>query len=106
MAIRGKLELAWDYSAEPTWINGVNYLLEDVVKNKIVRREIKIWYAAFSKAEELLHETNTKNLVYEKNPLSKKELKQVRFVLKTILVPWEEQLAKKIGAKLKVDWGH
>lgn len=99
-------ELKWDYSAEPTWIDGVNTPIKDIVKDKEKIKEIEDWYREFSKAEVTLHA----NISNDDEPITKyiseKDLEKIIIDMRDRLIPLGKKLAKGIGAELVVDWGH
>lgn len=93
--------LAWDYAADPTWLKGSNVPISEIVKDKNKIKEIEKWYSEFSSAEELLHP-------HESLPMkiTDEQLEKIIKDLKERLVPRGQKLAKDIGAKFHIDWGH
>jgi hypothetical protein len=92
--------LEWDFGASPTWINGINVDIHEVVKDKEKVKEIEKWYKEFSVAEETLHHRDLGK------KMSKSQLKNTIKHMQEKLVPWGQKLACDIDAELHVDWGH
>ena len=92
-----RLTLEWDYCAEPLWEGGVNLSLSEL-EDPEVRKEIRNWYRDFSRAEEVVDEVGSR-------PHSRAEVKDALIELKR-LIPKGKKLAARIGATLKVDYGH
>lgn len=68
------------------------------LKDPEVRKEIRSWYKDFSRAEEVVDEVGSR-------PHSRAQVKEALIELKR-LVPEGKKLAARIGAALKVDYGH
>ena len=94
---RGRLTLEWDYGASPLWRDGVNVCLAEAA-DPGARAEIEAWYERFSLAEEVIDEVG-------RRPHPEAEVRGALVALKGLMAQGEK-LAARIGATLRVDYGH